>query len=91
MDAQLMRSQGDGLSFQPAAVLPALRSNLHFWVTGIAMLALFPALVHLHLPLVWPWRFVVEFTGSVAQKSLFVAAVLYVIGRPAELRVVATR
>ncbi len=91
MDAQLVRSQGDGLSFQLAAVLPALGSNLHFWVTGIATLALFPALVRLHLPLVWPWRFVVGFTRSVAQQSLFVAAVLYVIGRPAELRVVAAR
>jgi hypothetical protein len=53
MDAQLTRSQGDGLSFQPGTVLPALRSNLNFWVTGIAT-PLFPALVRLHLPLVWP-------------------------------------
>ena len=76
---------------QRVAVLPALRSNLHFVVATIATVALLPALVHLHLPLVWPWRFVVGFTHSVAQQSLFVASVLYVIERPAELRVVVAR
>src|SRR5260370_10586623 len=79
------------LPVQPVAVLPALRSNLHFVVAGVAALALLPALVRLRLPLVWPWPFIVGFTRFVVLQSICAAAVLYVIDRPAELRVVGPR
>src|SRR5260370_34383940 len=73
------------------AVLPALRSNLHFVVAGVAALSLLPALVRLRLPLVWPWPFIVGFTRFVVLQSICAASVLYVIERPAELRVVGAR
>ncbi len=79
------------LPVQPVAVLPALRSNLHFVVAGVAALALLPALVRLRLPLVWPWPFIVGFTRFVVLQSICAASVLYVIERPAELRVVGAR
>ncbi len=76
---------------QRVAVLPALRSNLHFVVVGVATVALFPALVRLHLPLVWPWEFIWGFIRSVVLQSVCVASVLYVITHPTELSVIAAR
>ncbi len=78
------------MQFRGAAVPVAslrLRSNLHFIVVGAALLALFPALVYLRLPVAWPWRFVLGFSRGVAIQSICAAAVLYVIQHPAELRV----
>jgi len=76
---------------QRVAVLPALRSNLHFVVVGVATVALFPALVRLHLPLAWPWEFIWGFIRNVALESICMASLLYVIEYPAELLVIGMR
>lgn len=68
--------------------LAALRANLHFIVVGAAAVALFPVAARLHLPLAWPWDFVRGFTTFVTVQSISAAAVLYLISRPAELRLV---
>lgn len=68
-----------------------LRSNLHVIVVGAAVVALLPALAYLHLPIAWPWRFVLGFSKGVAIQSVCAAAVLYVVQHPAELRSIGRR
>ena len=68
--------------------LATIRANGHYLLSGVLLLAIFPALKAVHLPAAVDWeRLIPLYWVGFALRSIFAAVVLGVIGLPASVTV----